>query len=779
MQSAGYPDQEDPSEATLRKLGRHPLLEKETFEKLQRNDVVETRPHILHFGGFQIHKEHTQLLKLVNISPSSLRVSIIGPATQWFKIRFDKKGLLAPGMSEDIMVTFEPHEWRYYYDTIKIFCGELSENLIVPIHAYPSANDVVLPRMLDFGSIAIGTSKSKVIPLSCKIPIQFEFEITVLEAHPDFCISPLTGIIPADGSIEIVATFTPTKHRTARSELQFHIAQFQFEPVMVTLLGSCSPEASKLEVFKSEMVERGVAAAQKKQEKLASSLEKLKANKKKGPLQVIHPTFKVDELERTINGIKVPTTRADQHSTNYILNQTPGKLPLKERVAYIREQREAAEARRRQAGNLDQIEHEVADDDKQLSENMTVPLDFRPVLKPEWDECANDTFSVRLQVIERFVRAGSKVLMRVRAQQRSKMLWEAIGEAGVSDRKSCQAWVEAENKAAASGTLVKAEKTQKSEAKGTDEDTDSNLLIVHIPNDFVLPLQTPTRVLGFSAEERQPVEVLQLDNFEEFLPLEPPVRLDYKVLDYPLHEVPPPSAYMKPNNERNRLTAALEEHLVCGECGDVLDGAELPVDMPESCLLPPVHDALSLLIPSTDCRTYVAFPESAECDPEYQLAQKPDLLDQLRAVPLLPPDIMSLETPWLESWRAPRQVQDPFQHSDPFEANFAEAGGALGPLLGSDLGGQRLSFMPAGGLERDLPSDTDDDEQPEFNIPAPGADVQDNAMSSLEGQVNSEMWCKQGAAEERLQQLCSLNCCVQGRLNTLNSEMTGHKLYLG
>lgn len=62
----------------------------------------------------------------------------------------------------------------------------------------------------------------------------------------------MRGIIPADGSIEIVATFTPTKHRkafenlvdlsrcfcasfgrTARSELQFHIAQFQFEPVMV------------------------------------------------------------------------------------------------------------------------------------------------------------------------------------------------------------------------------------------------------------------------------------------------------------------------------------------------------------------------------------------------------------------------------------------------------------------------------------------------------------------------------------------------------------------
>ena len=28
---------------------------------------------------------------------------------------------------------------------------------------------------------------------------------------------------------------------------------------------------------------------------------------------------------------QVPTTRADQHSTNFILNQTAGKLPLKDR----------------------------------------------------------------------------------------------------------------------------------------------------------------------------------------------------------------------------------------------------------------------------------------------------------------------------------------------------------------------------------------------------------------------------------------------------------------
>mmetsp|Transcript_10944 Transcript_10944/g.26319 ORF Transcript_10944/g.26319 Transcript_10944/m.26319 type:complete len:845 (+) Transcript_10944:95-2629(+) len=844
MQVAGYPG--DGTEPVVG--GRHPLLEKETFEQLHRNDVVETRPHTLHFGGFKIHKEHTQMLRVVNISPSSLRVSIIGPSTQWFRINFDKKGLLAPGMSEDITVSFEPHEWRYYYDTIKIFCGELSENLIVPIHAYPSANDLVLPRIIDFGCVAIGTSRSKVIPLSCKIPIQFEFEISVVESHSDFDISPLVGVIPADGSTEVVVTFTPSRHRTARAELQFHIAQFDFQPVQVTILGSCSPEAAKLEVLRAEMIELEAAETKKKQEAFAETTRKLQG-RSKAPLQVVLPTFKKEELERNINGVKVPTTRTDQQATNYILNQTAGKLPLKDLVAFIREQRQVADQRRRLVSdNFQNQEDEVVEEDKQAQElrfelqyrevdkrdkdkelkstratgeeppapevlsevsaarkrrhekihqyrvgqdikrvesvlsqtKIAVPSNFKPALKPEWDECANDTFSVRLQVIERFVRAGSKVLMRVRAEKRARLLWEAMNDAGVFDRPSCKAWVEAENKAAASGTLIKNEKIPPKPAKGTENESEGSIPSVHIPTDFVLPFQTPTRTSGFSAEERQPVEVVQLENFEEFLPMELNKRLDYKVLDYRHYQVPPASAYMQPNAGRVRFSAALEENLILGARGDELDGAELPLPMPDSCLLPPAHDALSLLIPSTECRTYVAYPDSAECDPEFGLAEKPELLMPLAAEPLLPPGIMSLESLWLETWRAPRQLEDPFQHGDPFPCSFAEAGGSLGPGLGADLGGMRLSYKPVGGLGNDLPSDTDDDEQPELQVPAPGKDLQSKAINSLDMDVNSALWYKQGTAEDQLKKLCADNgCAVRDKLSSLNHDVNSGKLYLG
>jgi len=850
----GYP----PPTADLAKPARHPLLEKKTFEQLLRNDVIETRPHILHFGGFQIHKEHTHVLKVVNISTSSLRVSIIGPTTPWFKISFDKKGLLAPGMSEDITVTFAPHEWRYYYDTIKVFCGEQSENLIVPIHAYPSANDIVLPRIIDFGSVAIGTSRSKVIPLSCKIPIQFQYEITVLEAHPDFKITPLSGVIPADGSTEVAITFTPSKHRTCRTELQFNIAQFDFDPVTVSVVGSCSPDTMKLEILKSDDAEMAVTATQKKQDKIAAKVSKLQEKQGRGPLQATHPVFKEDELERVVNGVKVPTTRTDQHATNFVLNQTAGKLPLKDLFAFIKEQREAADNRRKWASTQGvQQEEEVAEDedrqalelrfelqyrevdkrdkDKELKSTpatgeeppteealedvrrarklrhekllqmrmqndvdrvesvlsvskVTVPNTFKPVLKPSWDERENDTFSVRLQVRERFVSVGSKVLMRVRAQRRSELLLQALAANNVTDRASCKAWVEADTKAAASGTAPRSgsgekdgKKDESSKAASKAEEELGQVPIVHIPEDFVLPVQIPTTLSGFSAEVRQPVEVTPLDNFEDFLSVALNVRMDYKVLQYEQYSIPPPAAYMRPNSDRKRLHAALEEHLIRGERGDALDGAEMPLAMPDSCLLPPEHDALSLLVPSTSCRTYIAFPESTEVEPESRLSKKPSLVEPLQTEPLLPPGIMGLETPWLEAWRTTRQIVDPFQYSDPLACNFAEGGGALGPRLGCDMGGSRLSYMPVGGFERDLPSDTDDDEQPELSVPAPGQDMHDKAHSSLNGPVASELWYKERSAEEHLVQLCDDNGrAVRDRLNFLNQTLSyRNKLFLG
>lgn len=86
--------------------------------------------------------------------------------------------MLAPGMFDTLTVEFTPTTWKYYYDCIKIFCED--ENLLIPLHAYPIVNEVIFPTRVDVSKLKI-----KKIPIKCNVPIQFEFEITILKKHPD------------------------------------------------------------------------------------------------------------------------------------------------------------------------------------------------------------------------------------------------------------------------------------------------------------------------------------------------------------------------------------------------------------------------------------------------------------------------------------------------------------------------------------------------------------------------------------------------------------------
>jgi len=873
MVSSGYPPSPEPmSDGSAHKLSRHPILEKGVFEQLQRNDVVEARPSVLHFGGFQIHKQHTHRLRIINTAPTSLRVTIIGPSTPYFKINYDKKGLLAPGMGEEITVIFEPHEWRYYYDTVKIFCGEMSENLVIPIHAYPSANDIQLPRIVDFGSVAIGTSRTKVIPLTCKIPISFEFEIEVLENHPDFEVTPMAGIIPADAGTNVVVTFLPTKFRTSRMELRFNISQFDFEPVVVTVVGSSAPDISHGEVLQNAQAELVASAKQGLQETMTNKVKSLKNKRGRGPLQALPAQFAQDVTEKIIDGVKVPVD-FHQQSTNFVLNQTAGKMPLKDLFGFIMKQREAAERRRRRAEaehrgekvdddgddedndiqalelrfelqyrdvakydkdkdlnsrpaiGEDQIEEENVEKfdkaraqkhdsllqesleadtrraDSVMKESMPVgvPNSYIHKLRPQWDLNANNMFAMRLQVIDRFVRAGSKALMRMRVEKAAAKLRETLRDAGVADRASCRAWIESENKAAAAGgpstkkapeddVDTKGKTTGMSEAAAAVDDLLADIVeVVRIPLDFVLPVQIPISGSSNAAEDRQPVEVMPLDNFEEFPPAELKPRLDYRVHNYKVeHVLPPSAAYMRPNNGRlSRVSAALEEMSIRGPCGDFFDGAEQPICMPDTCMLPPAHEALSLLIPSPECRTFVSFPDFTECDTEYRLALLPDFIPHLETDTLLPRDIQSLDTPWLAAYRPNRQLQDSFAVFDPLPSCYAEAGGSHGPRLGFDAGGERLSFLPVDGFARDLPSDTDDDDREDFekceHTQPPEQVAYDAAVASLSLPLVSERWRKEQEAEDRLVKLCEENsCAARERLRELNKDLSHrHKLYLG
>jgi len=123
-------------------------------------------------------------------------------------------------MYEEIIISFKPTEYKYFYDSLRINTD--TENILLPIHAYPVLDREnlrnVFPRLIDFGTILIGTTNtivntefyiaismqftfhkilfyfySQTQQLVCKIPINFEFEFTFTKQHADMRILPTKG----------------------------------------------------------------------------------------------------------------------------------------------------------------------------------------------------------------------------------------------------------------------------------------------------------------------------------------------------------------------------------------------------------------------------------------------------------------------------------------------------------------------------------------------------------------------------------------------------------
>merc|ERR1712070_1137919 len=88
---------------------------------------------------------------------------------------------------------------------------------------------------------------TKVVPLRCQVPIQFEFELKIAKPNAFFEVSPTQGVIPANGQVDITFNFHPLRLHTATMEIEVNISQFGFEPFLCVLTGVGQPDTSSSE----------------------------------------------------------------------------------------------------------------------------------------------------------------------------------------------------------------------------------------------------------------------------------------------------------------------------------------------------------------------------------------------------------------------------------------------------------------------------------------------------------------------------------------------------
>ncbi|DBA94356.1 TPA: hypothetical protein ACH3X1_001962 [Trebouxia sp. C0004] len=329
------------------------LVQDKVYATIGHNACLEARPSVVHFGGFIVGSVHEQRVRLCNTSSSSTGTQIILPTTPYFKACCDnKKGLLAPGLEDVITVEFCPTEWRYYYDCLRIHSQ--GKNLLIPIHAYPMMNQTKFPRRISFGKCAVGETYTKRVSLTCNVPIDFEYEITMLEASAAFVVQPQHGVVPANGIMEIQVTFNPSRLVTEVVELEF-----QSETVRCTLYGSGFPGLARQHQLagltaglRSTLPEEALLWGKAETGRLpkgtittgkggaggGDAYTRLQTQKQQqggprdsritGPIKAKLPALRPPTPPSKVEGLVVPAHPNQQAHMATLLNQQPGKLML-------------------------------------------------------------------------------------------------------------------------------------------------------------------------------------------------------------------------------------------------------------------------------------------------------------------------------------------------------------------------------------------------------------------------------------------------------------------
>ncbi|XP_061915386.1 cilia- and flagella-associated protein 221 [Entelurus aequoreus] len=259
------------------------LLESKVYFKEKSNSLIEVDPPEIHFTGFKLEKDYARSVKLINISSRVLNIHIIPTQSKHFRTTYAKKCRLIPGLAYTVKVRFCPHEWARVSDCIRVHC-EADQNLLIPVYAYPSTAHVQVPPRIDLPPTPLGQSVSHVIPLSCRSPNNLEFQVDLIEPNEAFSISPLSGVIPANGQAMITVAFKPCRYETSQVTVRLVVSQFNTKSYLCTITGSSAPLLAL-----REMDHRGTSA------------------KSKGSL----PAIQVSSQVKTLSPVKQKSTKDD------------------------------------------------------------------------------------------------------------------------------------------------------------------------------------------------------------------------------------------------------------------------------------------------------------------------------------------------------------------------------------------------------------------------------------------------------------------------------------
>ena len=219
-----------------------------------------------------------------------------------------------PGTADEVTIEFTPQEWRYYYDAIRINCE--SENILVPVHAYPAMGEVSIPSFIDMGMCPLSDTRVKKINITCSVPIDFDFVIDMVSPHPFFTVTPPRGTIPAKGSVDLLISYTPQNYTTVTMAFDFILNQYNSKPIRCSVSGSSTPGlvTAKHVTELTATVETNVKPTQT----IKKTALKQQTSKQARTQQ---STIRDERPPQIVDGVIIPNSLTTVHHLTKVLNQ--------------------------------------------------------------------------------------------------------------------------------------------------------------------------------------------------------------------------------------------------------------------------------------------------------------------------------------------------------------------------------------------------------------------------------------------------------------------------
>ena len=225
----------------IHKVYGNRLREDYKYDNEGENGLFEANPRIVKISGFELNKRIMTKIDIINKSKYSERIIILPPTSPNFKIRYTKRGQIAPGLSETIYLFFTPSEYKYYTDNICINCP--GNKIIIPIHAYPRMNIFVkeyIPKLIDFGNIPIDSTVSKNISVKNLIDQNFKYKITPMNDYPEIKIDKMEDTFYEMRDNLIKITISPKKYGIFKADYEFQVSEVDFQPYIFTVFATCN-----------------------------------------------------------------------------------------------------------------------------------------------------------------------------------------------------------------------------------------------------------------------------------------------------------------------------------------------------------------------------------------------------------------------------------------------------------------------------------------------------------------------------------------------------------